>query len=134
MLSSCVPSDCKQPHYYMCVCATGFQGLVLSRPATRRFQTWERSGHSSTSSMTEPSKYGKIQQPTSSFQNELIRIRMSRKTWCSVLTHQTSAARTNKVESWEHRIVFVIKTHRVLMAVVFFAVDEAFTEVSTQSL
>ena len=55
-------------------CATGFLGLVLSRPATRRFQMWERLGHSFTSSTTEPSKYEKIQHPTSLFQNEPIRI------------------------------------------------------------
>ena len=56
------------------VCATGFLGLVPSRPATRRFQMWERLGHSFTSSMMEPSKYGKIQPPTSLFQNGPIRI------------------------------------------------------------
>ena len=59
---------------------------------------------------------------------------MSPKTWCSVLTRQTSAVRTYKVGSWEHGIGFVIEIQAVLIAVLFFAVDEAITEASTQSL
>ena len=71
---------------------------------------------------------------TTLFQNEPIRIKMSPKTWCSVLTHQTSAAQTYKVGYWEHGIGFVIEIQAVLIAVLFFAVEEAITEASTQSL
>ena len=131
ILPSFVPSDCKKPHYYLCVPRDFWDLYCPCRPATRRFQTWEKLGQSSTSSMTEPSKYGKIQQPTSLFQNEPIRIKMSPKTWCSV---QTSAARMNKVGSWEHGIRFVIENQAILIPILFFAVDEAITEVSTQSL